>query len=185
MTDEPPEPPAPSRGTGQEPRPAGPWPSDYRTPPEVPAEPDPPPSLATAVKLMYVGAGLSAVSIVANLFQRDELREQLAENDRSLSEDQLDTAVNAGMAVSVVVGLVVVGLWIWMARSNQRGQSWARTTATVLGALSILSLLVSLGVGQATGLGTAFSVLSVGLAAVIIYLLYRPDSSRYYDARSR
>jgi FtsH-binding integral membrane protein len=163
----------------------GPWASDYRTPPDVPPDPDPPPPLATAVKLMYVGAGLSALGVVTTLFQRDELREQIAENDSSLTEDEVDTAVNVGIAFSVVLGAVVIGLWIWMARSNERGQNWARTTATVLGALSIVSLLLNLAVGQSTALSTAFGVLGLVLAAVILYLLYRPESSEYYRVRSR
>jgi hypothetical protein len=176
----------PSPGPGDEAGvPAGPWASDYRSPPDVPPEPDPPPPLATAVKLMYVGAGLSALGIVTSLFQRDEIREQIAENDSSLTENELDTAVNFGIAFSVVLGLVVIGLWIWMARSNERGQSWARTTATVLGALSIVSLLLSLGVGQSTTLSMILGVVSLVLAGVILYLLYRPESSDYYRARSR
>ena len=173
---------------GQDPGPdvpAGPWASDYSTPPDVAPEPDPPPPLATAVKLMYVGAGLSALSVLTNLFQRDELREQIAENDSSLTEDEIDTAVNVGTAFSIVLGIVVIGLWIWMARSNERGQSWARTTATVLGALSIVSLLLTLAVGQSTALSTVFGVVSLVLAAVILYQLYRPESSEYYRARSR
>jgi energy-converting hydrogenase Eha subunit A len=184
-TPEPPEPPLPSGDGGATGPPAGPWASDYRTPPDAPPEPDPPPSLAMAVRLMYLGAVLSAVGIVVNLLQRDEIREQIAESDSSLTEDELDTAVAAGLAVSVVLGLVVIGLWIWMARSNERGQSWARTTATVLGVLSILSLLATLGMGQSTALGAVLGVISVVLAAVILFLLYRPESSRYYEARSR
>lgn len=182
-TPPPPEPPA--EGRGQPPAgPAGPWASDHRPPPEVPPEPDPPPSLMTAVRLMYVGAGLSAVGIVMNLVQRDEIREEIAESDASLTESELDSAVNVAMVASVVVGLVVVGLWIWMARSNQRGRRWARTTATVLGVLSIVSLVSTLGMQQSTAFGTVLGVVSVVLAAVILYLLYRPDSSRYYDLRS-
>jgi hypothetical protein len=179
----PPEPPPPEPPPPEPP--TGPWASDYRTPPPVPPEADPPPPLATAVKLMYVGAGLSAISSVSNLFQRDEFREEIAENDSSLTEDEVDTAVNVAMGINVVVGLLVVGLWIWMARTNERGQSWARVTATVLGGLSILSLLVSLGVGQATAVSAVLGVVSLALAAVILYLLYRPESSRYYEARSR
>jgi hypothetical protein len=180
------QPPSDAAGQGPEPGvPAGPWASDYRTPPDVPPEPDPPPPLATAVKLMYVGAGLSALGVITNLFQRDELREQIAENDSSLTEDEIDTAVNFGLGFSLVLGLVVIGLWIWMARSNERGQSWARTTATVLGALSILFLLFGLALGQSTALSTGLGVVSLVLAAVILYLLYRPESNEYYRARSR
>jgi hypothetical protein len=178
----------PGQPPGQEPGsevPAGPWASDYRTPPDVPPEPDPPPPLATAVKLMYVGAALSGLNIIASFFQRDELREQIAENDSSLTQDEIDTAVNVGLGFSAVLGLVVIGLWIWMARSNERGLTWARTTATVLGGLSIVFLLFGLALGQSTALNTAFGLVSLVLAAVILFLLYRPESNEYYQARSR
>ena len=176
----PPPPPAPG-----EPAPQGPWASDYRSPPPLQGEPDPPPSLATAVKGMYVGAALSAIGILVSLTQRDAIRDQLEENDSSLTQDELDTAVNVGLAFSVIIGVIVVGLWIWMARSNERGHTWARTTATVLGALNILSLLGSLAMGQMTPVSAIVGVLSLILAAGILYLLYRPDSSEYYRARSR
>jgi hypothetical protein len=179
---EPPEPPSAESKTSDVP--AGPWASDYRTPPPAPLDASPPSSIATAVRLMYVGAGLSGVGIVVNLTQRDEIREQIAENDSSLTEDELDTAVTVGTATSVVFGLIAIGLWIWMARRNEQGQSWARITATVLGGLSIVSLLATLGMGQMTGLGAVFGVVSLVLAAVILYLLYTPQSSQYYRARS-
>lgn len=182
-TSEPPQQPQPPQPGG--PAPEGPWASDYRSAPALQGEPDPPPSLATAVKGMYVGAALSAIGILVSLTQRDAIRDQLAEDDSSLTQDELDTAVNVGMAFSVILGVVVVGLWIWMARSNERGQTWARTTATVLGALNILSLLGSLAMGQTTAVSALVGALSLILAAGILYLLYRPDSSEYYRARSR
>ena len=36
-------------------------------------------------------------------------------------------------------GLVVVSLWLWMARANGQGRNWARILSTVLFVLATLS----------------------------------------------
>lgn len=154
--------------------------SPYGGPP--PAAPEPPKSVLTAVKLMFVGAGLQALTIVFGLMGADPLREQLAEQQPELTADELDAAVAIGVGGVVVIGLIAVGLWIWMALANRRGRNWARIVATVLGALNIAFTLFSLS--QATGFGAIIQVITIVLAAAIIFLLYRPESSAYYNAVS-
>ena len=56
--------------------------------------------------------------------------------------------------------------------------------ASVLGGLNIVSTLLSLATGTTT-LGLVFSITTVVLAAAILFLLYRPESSRYYAQCSR
>ena len=46
-------------------------------------------------------------------------------------------------------------------------------------------LLLGLGMRSQTGIGLVFNMLNLVLAIVILVLLYRPDSSAYYQARSR
>jgi hypothetical protein len=134
---------------------------------------------------MYVGAVLSAIGLVSTFFQTDAIRDQIEDDNPSLSESEIDTAVSVGVAFAVVIGLATVGLWLWMAYANGRGQSWARVVATVLGGLSILATLAGLAMGSSTGISLVFSLITVVLAAVILFLLYRPESSRYYDLCSR
>lgn len=163
---------------------AGPWASDSVARPAAPAEVEQPPTIRTAVRLMYVGAVLSAIGVLVTLTQIDAIRDQIEDDNPSLTPDELDTAVNIGVASAIVIGLVTIGLWIWMAATNGRGQSWARVVASVLGGLSIVSAFVGLATGT-TALGVVFSLLNVALAAVILFLLYRPESSRFYEARGR
>jgi hypothetical protein len=158
-------------------------------PPQVPygearPKPTPPPSILTAVKLMYAGAVLSAISFLTSLLTQDSAREQALESNPELTESQLDTAVVVGLTIAVVVGLLAILLWVWMAESNRRGKSWARIVATVLGALNIVFTVVGLMIGQSSGLVVVFSLISAALAAVILYLLYRPDSNAYYETMS-
>jgi len=165
--------------------PSGPWGEPNQWPaPEPPTGAEPPQNLLLAVRLMFAGAGLAVLNILIGFTQKDEIRKRLLENDSSLSKDDLDAATNAVMVFSVVVGLIAVGLWIWMARTNGQGKTWARTTATVFGGLNILGFVIGLGMGNQAPLQSVMAAISVVLAAAILYLLYRPDSDQYYRIMS-
>jgi hypothetical protein len=136
---------------------------------------------------MYVGAALSAalsvLYLLIGLTQADSLRDEVADNAPELSGDQVDTLVAWGTALPVIIGLISVGLWIWMAVMNRKGRSWARIVATVLGGLNIVLTLIGL-LTQNTGIGTVVNLITIALAAAILWLLYRPESSAYYAAMS-
>ncbi len=158
-------------------------------PPPVPygeqrPKPTPPSSILTAVKIMYAGAALSALGLVMSLLTVDSARERLAEINPDFTADELDAGVAFGIALAIVFGVLGILLWVWMAESNRRGKSWARIVATVLGGLNIVLTLFGLFRGQSTGLVLVFNLISAALAAVILYLLYRPDSNAYYEAMS-
>ncbi len=147
--------------------------------PKPAGKPEPPSSIVNAVRLMFVGAALSVIIIIFSVGSTDEVREQLAEGDSGLTGDELDAGVAIWVGLWVVFGLISVGLWIWMALANKRGLSWARIVATVLGGLNILIML--LGLTQASGI-SAVSLIMIALAGLIIWLLFRPESSQYYNA---
>lgn len=171
------------------PPPSGPWATDNLPPHPMsgyePAPVEQPPSILTAVRLMYVGAALSLLGVLLTFTQTDAIRDAVEDSDDTLTASEIDTLVNVSIASAVIAGLVGVGLWVWMAVKNGQGRSWARVVATVLGALNIVFTLFSLAGGTATPLTLVSSVVSLVLAAVILYLLYRPDSTRFYDFRSR
>jgi hypothetical protein len=146
-----------------------------------------PASIATAVKLMYVGASLSLISALSILFLRDTFRAAVVKAASTarppMTSTQVDAAVNIGIAAAVISGVLGAGLWLWMAYANGKGRKWARIVATVFFGLSVLSALSSvLQHGPAVSL--ALSVLTLVLGAYTIYLLYRPESSQYYAAQS-
>jgi hypothetical protein len=153
----------------------------YAAPPDVAQ----PPSVLLAVRLMYVGAVLSLVGLLTTVTRTDAIRDAVEDSDSSLSESEIDTAVSVGIGFAVVVGLVGVGLWIWMAVTNGHGYSWARVVATVFGCLNVGFTLLGLGRPEATGLSNAIGLFGVALAIVILVLLWRPESSRYYEIKSR
>lgn len=141
-----------------------------------------PPSILAAVRLMYVGAGLSVLAVLYDLTTREALRDRLADDDPDRSSAELDRAANLATGVSVVIALIAVGLWLWMARANGRGLLWARIVATVLFGLNIV--LIIYDVTQTTGFGVVLDLISIVLAGAILWLLYRPDSGEFYTAVS-
>lgn len=154
----------------------------------VPAGPaEPPSSIRTAVLLMRVGALLSLLSMLTTFFFmdqiRDEVEETLAAQDTELTTEAIDTAVAIGVAFTVFVGLIGVALWLWMAWANGRGRSWARIVATVLFGLSAVSFLFSFSQPQPL-LTTGLGVVNLVLGAVIVFLLWKRESSAFYAAVS-
>ena len=156
-----------------------PYPSAGQAP--EPARSEPPPSVVQAVRLMYAGAVVSAVSLVVGLATTGSLRTALHKSNPSLTPSQLHTAQTALVVGSVIIGLIGIGLWVWMARTNQAGKSWARIVAAVLFGLDTLFLL--LGVARA-GSGTLVSILTWLIGGGAVILLWRKESSEYFAEQS-
>ncbi|HET6954376.1 MAG TPA: hypothetical protein VFI47_28685 [Acidimicrobiales bacterium] len=183
-------PPATPPGGGRPPSPppaAGPWASDNLPPNPLAtaASVAQPRSIAAAMKLMWVGAGLTALGTGLTLLQSDTVREQIEEDEPGLSQTELDDVVAGFLIVVVVTGLVVVGLWLWMAWANGQGRSWARNVATGLGVANVLFTLLNVASGRSTALSSGLAVVGIGLAVVILWLLWQPGSSAYYRSRGR
>ncbi len=171
---------------GQSPYGQPPGSSPYGQPPGSAEQPQ---SIRTAVLLMRIGAGLSLLSLVLTLATvgslRDDIRADLQAQGTSFTESQVDTTFNVAIAIAVISGLIGVALWLWMAWANGKGKKWARVVATVLAALGLLSLLVTLTTAGTTTLSLLLSVVTIGVGVVAVVLLYRPDSSAFYEANSR
>jgi len=154
---------------------------------QMPAPAAQPPSIQMAVKLMYAGAILSIIGLVASLFSIGSLKSALAKASRSAGKPftpaQLHTAEIFGIATIIFLSVVGVALWLWMARANGAGRSWARIVAAVLFGLSTLSLGSS--VARPNAVDTKiFGILGwlVGLAATVY--LWRKDSSQFFAQQS-
>ena len=159
-----------------------------------PAAPVPrpvPQSVARAVQVMYVGALASLVGIILELLTRHSLRTFIANHATSkgnrLTATQVVDTYHTELVVLVVVGLIGVGLWIWMAQMNKRGRNWARITSTVFFAIETISVLTAVsGAGQLAGVGAGrfFGILVwlIGLGAIV--LLWQGQSSDYFKVKS-
>jgi hypothetical protein len=156
-----------------------PYPSAGQMP--EPVRPEPPNSVLTAVKLMYAGAVVSALSLVVGLATIGSLRSALKKAYPHYTSTQLHTTQVAAVAVLVIFGVIGIGLWLWMAWANKRGANWARITASVFFLLDTLSLLASFVRPEAlvTRL-VGLLIWLIGLGAIM--LLWRAESTAYFKA---
>jgi hypothetical protein len=158
---------------------------------EAPAAVPIPQSVTRAVQVMYVGALASLIGIVVELLARHSLRTYIADhvtrNGKKLTAAQVNDTYHAELAVVLIVGLIGIALWLWMAQMNKRGRNWARVTSTVFFALDSIGAIGGLAGGQFSG-GTAnrfygLVVWIIGLAAII--LLWQKSSTEYFKGAPR
>ena len=157
-----------------------PYPSTDR-----PVEPDKPPapqSVLNAVKLMYAGAAVSTVSLIISLATISGTKDAIKKAKPSLTATQVNQLNTFIIALAVVSGVIGVALWLWMARKNGEGKSWARILSTVLFALATVDLFGVVSQPK-TVLGLVFPVLTwlIGLGAVVF--LWRRESTEFFKPR--
>ncbi|QLY33488.1 hypothetical protein [Nocardia huaxiensis] len=143
----------------------------------------PPPTVTYAFYLMLAGAVLGVLGIVVGFTQLPAAREKAAEASGGvLASGDIDTIVMVSFGFGIVLGVLSVGLWVWMAFMNRAGRNWARVTGTVFFGLYSASMLFLLMPGaEGTAVSLAVSVVTwlVGLAAVI--LLWNKQSRAYFQ----
>jgi len=151
---------------------------------QPPERPQPPRPVRTAVMLMYAGAALSVIGVVLELVAVGSVRKAIKKADPSLTATQLHNAEVFGVAFAVIIGLIGVGLWIWMAWANGRGKGWARIVASVLFGLNTVFLLLAFARPH-VGIGLILNLLVwlAGLGAIV--LIWNRQSSAYYQAMSQ
>jgi hypothetical protein len=157
-----------------------PYPSSGK--PVEPERPPAPPSVLNAVKLMYVGAAISTVSLIISLIDISGTKAAIRKARPSLTAAQVNQLNTFIITLAIVSGVIGVALWLWMARANSQGKNWARILSTVLFGLATLDLYGVLSQPK-TVLGLVFPVLTwlVGLGAVIF--LWRKESTEFFKPR--
>src|SRR5260370_20668053 len=139
-----------------------------------------PPPVVNAVKLMYVGAAVSTVSLIISLADISGTKAAIKKARPSLTATQVSQLNTFIIGLAIVSGLVGIALWLWMARANNQGKNWARILSTVLFCLATLDLVGVFGQPK-TALGLIFPVLTwlVGLGAG--FLLWRPGAAAVFQ----
>ena len=139
----------------------------------------PPPSVANAVKLMYVGAAVSTVSLLITLVDLGGLKTAIKKARPSWNATQVNQYDRFLIIVAVLSGVIGIALWLWMSWASKNGRNWARIVSTVLFCLATLDLVGVFGQPK-TAIGLIFPVLTwlVGLGAV--FLLWRPDANAFF-----
>jgi hypothetical protein len=138
-----------------------------------------PPSVATAVRLMYAGAAYALVWAVGTIV----VWASIVKNHPVVTSAG-DHRLAAAVTLTVLVSAVDIALWLGIARACRRGSKGARVTGTVLFGLHTLGILGVLGNSQA-GLGPAKMLTLIGWligCGAVVFLWQRP-SSAFFNAR--
>ena len=163
-----------------------PYPSGSQ-PPE-PARPQPPRSVETAVMFMYGGAVITLINAVLAVVTIGSYRAAIRSTFPHYSNARIQAAASAGITFSVVLAVIEIFLWLFLARACRGGKSWARITGSVLFGLNTVLLVLPLiaragagGILPSATVGTLLTVLGwvAGLGAVI--MLWRRESSSYFS----
>ena len=157
-----------------------PYPSTDK--PVEPDRPAAPQSVLNAVKLMYAGAAVSAVSLIISLVSIGGTKDAIKKARPSLTAAQVNQLNTFIIALAVVSGVIGVALWLWMARKSGQGKNWARILSTVLFGLATLDLFGVVSQPK-TVLGLVFPLLTwlIGLGAIVF--LWRGESTEFFKSR--
>jgi hypothetical protein len=179
-------------------QPPGPYPAFPQYPGGTAAMPPRPPLPQTVQRAHYcilAGGALALLGIVTTLTQTSAIRSVLETSETAVSQSTINSLVTATIVFACVLGLVEVGLWVWMAFATKAGKNWARVLSTVFFGLSAASTIIgtlvyfadsSSGSSASTfassdttlGQVAAWLEFLAGLAAVI--LLWNKQSSPYF-----
>ena len=155
-----------------------PYPSRGKPLAEAPRPPAPP-SVVNAVKLMYIGAAVSTVSLIVAFIDIGGTKAAIKRARPDLTATQVNQLNTFIITLAIVSGLIGIALWLWMARANGQGKNWARIVATVLFGLATLDLIGVFSQPK-TAIGLVFPVLTWLVGAATIWLLWRPDSTAFF-----
>jgi hypothetical protein len=143
-----------------------------------------------AVRFMYVGAAVSTVNLIILLpYIIDMKAIHLEVHNHPLTTAQLNQWGPLIITVTIVLGLVPIALWLWMARANGRARIWARILSTVLFGVATLDLTGAFQLHSAIGIqinfvpgefGPTIPVLTWLVALAAVWLLWRPASTAFF-----
>jgi len=140
-----------------------------------------PRSVQISVWLMYAGAALAALDLIATLATIGSARGELHRANPHWNAVQLTAGVHSLILSNVVSWALTIAVWLIMARTNQAGRAWARNVATILSALSSLTFILYLNApGSLIGKLLLAPMWLVGVAAAT--LLWRRESTAYIRA---
>jgi hypothetical protein len=139
-----------------------------------------PGTMVTAVRLMYAGA---IYTLIYAIGLAKVVRSALNHPASDIPPAHVGSAGVAGLVV--LVSLVEIAAWLWIARACRNGRSWARITGTVLFAIHTLSTLALLGNSRpGIGLAKLLDVIGWLIACSAVVFLWRRPSRAFFSSRA-
>ena len=132
---------------------------------------------------MYAGAASAVVNAIVGSVSVYGIVHSFYAKYRNVSPSTVTNVTAFDVTLSIVFGLVGTVLWLWMANTNRRGQSWARILSTVLfAALTVTLPLTFIQVPYALTRVIALAQWALGPVALVL-LWVRPSSAFFATMR--
>ena len=141
--------------------------------------PPAPPSVLTAVKVMYVGAAASLLGIIIDILTVGATKTAIEKRSPHMSVSQVNSSQHVLVAGFIAGGVIAAVVWIVLARASKGGHNWARITATVLFALSTVDTIVGLTAPIASPVKIWGGLVWL-IALTAIVFLWRRSSTAYF-----
>jgi hypothetical protein len=136
-----------------------------------------PRTVRAAVKLMLAGAAAELAALITVVVTSGAVRAAVAARYPAAGGE-----ATLHQVVVMASAPVAIGLWLWLAWANGKGQDWARMLSAASFGLITLSVLGSLAEHAVTyapaSMIAAAVVWTIGLASVV--LIFTPAAGRYY-----
>ncbi len=139
----------------------------------------PPPPVTMAVRLMFIQAALSVLGLIVLFATKNSLKSAIRDNNPGYDSKQLDDAVNAGIAVGAVIGIIFIILYVLLALQVNKGKNWARIVTWVLAALGVLGVLVSFAQPE-PAISRVLGIIGGIIDVAIIVLLAQKLSNAFF-----
>jgi Protein kinase domain len=141
--------------------------------------PVPPPPMINAVRLMYAGSALAAISVIAALSTAAALKAGIRPQ-YAAAHGGLGAAAAGALAVTIVGGLISIGLWLAMARRTRRGRPGVRVLSMIFFILHSLTVASTYSRGLLTHATWIAGLAEWGVGLAIIVLMWDRRSSAYF-----
>ncbi|MGH3201090.1 MAG: hypothetical protein ACRDP5_03410 [Streptosporangiaceae bacterium] len=150
-------------------------------------------TVRAAVRFMCGGAAVSTVNLIISLAVIGDIEAYHAVLGHRLPAAPVSGLNTSAITVAIVLTLVPIALWLWMARETGQGRNWARSLSTVLFGLATLSLasvfppsginlsfVPTVHLSFVPALGPTVLVLTWLPGAAAVWLLWLPASTVFF-----
>ena len=165
--------------------PASPTPAGVTPVGEAAGRPVPPRTMINAIRLMYAGAALAALGILAAVATVPALRAAVRQQYPQARYGGVSAAATGALTVTIVGGLISAGVWLALARRTRRGRPGVRVVSTVLFVLDSLAVLSTRSHGFLTPATWITGAAEWAVGLIVIVFLWDRRSTAYFAELQR
>lgn len=142
--------------------------------------PVPPRPMINAVRFMYAGSALAALSIIAAFATTPSLKAMIRQQYPAAGYGALSAVTTGTLTATIAGGLISVAVWLAMARRTRRGRPGVRVLSTVLFVVDSLTVLNIHSQGLVTPSTWIVSVAEWAAGLIVIVFMWDRRSSAYF-----